>query len=474
MSNPIKTTAALIIDVENMIGGIIKNDLDSVGQDSDKALRYSHFDIGLVCDAVIQMYGSLHFRISIGDIFYSCKRTNFMDLIFLLKKNFHDNLIDVHEVTNFDNVKDRTDFFIYTETLDLAYREESIDSFAVISMDKGFIPLYMKLKQLGKKVTVIGMSESAASGSICRVADSVIFYDELVRRNKAPHRAASEDPPDNDEPQQGAITLVGRGHLADAPEPKDYSDIVKPDDYTLPHGGGAVRGDGVMGVHAYQSDAPQVRAVSLEKPEPVPEPEPEPPLPEWVNFDNYLAALDIRKCVNYVLNCPTLTRDHYAGMCQMVEALFNEALNSNNSKIKLVWLSDLLTNKILAGEGPITPADLQEYFTDPVNFSMISQITYKVIRTLYMADVFTRVPNETNKCNDPFLLGFAEPMPELLVRIFSAVFGFLRYKATPSIPLQPEALAMAFYRRPSESSKREMEDFIQRTGFSGRSFKLLK
>ncbi|MDR2199805.1 MAG: NYN domain-containing protein [Deltaproteobacteria bacterium] len=423
MSNPVKTTAAMIIDVENFIGGYI-HELEQAGLDPSRPPRTGGLDIGPVCEAIIQMYGSLHFRISIGDIFYSCYRTRCMDLNLHLKKNFHDNFVDIHEVTNFDNVKDCSDFVIYTETLDLAYREESIDSFTIISMDKGFIPLYVKLKQLGKKVSVVGMSPAFTPELVHRVVDKVLYYTDLVDITKQP----PADAPPKDAARDSQLVLVSAASQAKGQTQKD------------------------------ETRAPEAAPVG-KKPEIDRFLIPETEFPEWVNFENYGLAEKIIKCVEKVLRCPVLSREHYGYICQMVEHIFREK-TKNGSPIKMVALTDLVTDRILARDDLITSADLQEYNLENKGLDKLaSKLVYKVIRTLYMTAAFNRLPNETNKTNDPTLPSFAEENPELLEHLFSAFFGFLK---VDNLSLDPEPLTMAFYRLPTEENKSEIKEFIRK------------
>ncbi|MDR2405109.1 MAG: NYN domain-containing protein [Deltaproteobacteria bacterium] len=465
MNTQIKTTAALIIDVENLIGSYINYHMDSVGMDANRYQRTINFDIGPVIDAIIQMYGSLHFRISIGDIFYSCKRTNFMDLNILIKKNFHENLIDIHEVTNFDNVKDCTDFVIYTETLDLAYREESIDSFAIFSADKGFMPLYIKLKQLGKKVTVVGMSENQTPANLARIVDNIIYYTDLYEATRPQGQLMDPGQGLDESPAQNKITLISANPGASTliePAFEGEGEGKVQDDFREGQGSAydvSTYGetmssiDGSMYESSISGESPEMAEAPLEK-ELV-----EQELPEWVNFDNYQLALKILKCVENKLNCPVLSRDHYAAICSIIERIFAD-INKRGGKILLTDLSYEITKLILDGRDLITGADLQLYNQDDSSlFTLGDKIAYKVLRTLYMRNVFQRLPNEDAKTPYPTLGTFVNQKPELLENLFSSFFGMLKNQ---NLPIRPEALTMAFYSHPTTESLDEMTEFIRK------------
>ncbi|MDR2339217.1 MAG: NYN domain-containing protein [Deltaproteobacteria bacterium] len=454
MSRPIKTTAALIIDIENLIGGFNKeNGLEGEAVDTIRQQIIQNFDIGPVCKAVQDLYGSLFFRISIGDIFFSCKRTGNLDLINQIKRNFHLNLIDIHDVCNFQNVKNHSDFVVYTETLDLAYREESIDSFAIVSMDKGFIPMYIKLKQLGKSVTVVGMSKSMTPEYPKGIVDHVLYIDELIESFiRIPY-----DMPDNRATNANANSL----HLTVVGTDKPTSSSIistSQDDFG---------NDGI-------SDEPDCGDVGPyfiecgsqgESDEPKPDKRfviPPGELPSWVTLENYLTADKMVKAVENILRVPVLSRDQNACICHMLESIFKEATSTGGS-IKMLQLSDKITQKILEGEEAITPLDFQEY-TQPNKSleGLIDSVVYKVVRTLYMNDVFTKLPYDNKNARDATFTSFREARPDLLARLYAAYFGIIRYQDEERFALVPETLVMAFYAYPTEDARNEMNRFVEK------------
>jgi hypothetical protein len=453
MNNPLKTTAALIIDIENLIGGLIRIEQDNEGTDSNRYLKNLNFDIRPVCNAIIKMHGSLHFRFSIGDIFYSCKRTNNYELSNQIKRNFHDNLIVIHEVTNFDNVKDCSDFVIYTETLDLAYREKSIDSFAIVSMDKGFIPLYTKLKQLGKTVTVVGIADYLTPDCLSSVVDNIIYTTEISDPLKRRFFRPNDNLGVKDAVAPNKFTLVGNVPTIE-PNP---SYPVFSDGKEIPFASPFVSSGN-------QNDTPLVPAPSqlLGMNEEYANDilaMPSEELPSWVTMENFEIAHKIVKSVERVLRCPVLSRDHNASICQLIDSTFKLVVQ-NDENIQLVTLADRVTSKIINGHDIITPSDFNEYNIGNLSVdNLINKIVYKVIRTLYMADVFTKLANEDNRSSNPTLFAYSDREPALLERLFSSFFGIIK-NSEERLPLEAESLTMAFHRYPTEAAKAEMQHFI--------------
>src|SRR6266436_2297138 len=78
--------------------------------------------------------------------------------------------------------KNSADIRLCVDAMDLAYSKEHINTFVVVSGDSDFSPLVSKLKELGKHVIGLGMTEST-SDLLRDNCDEFIYYEDL---GKAP------------------------------------------------------------------------------------------------------------------------------------------------------------------------------------------------------------------------------------------------------------------------------------------------
>src|SRR6267143_6666883 len=75
--------------------------------------------------------------------------------------------------------KNSADIRLCVDAMDLAYSKEHINTFAVVSGDSDFSPLVSKLKELGKHVIGLGMTDST-SDLLRDNCDEFIYYEDLA------------------------------------------------------------------------------------------------------------------------------------------------------------------------------------------------------------------------------------------------------------------------------------------------------
>src|SRR3989442_1286757 len=85
--------------------------------------------------------------------------------------------------------KNSADIRLCVDAMDLAYSKEHINTFVVVSGDSDFSPLVSKLKELGKHVIGLGMTEST-SDLLRDNCDEFIYYEDL---GQSPVLATSMD-----------------------------------------------------------------------------------------------------------------------------------------------------------------------------------------------------------------------------------------------------------------------------------------
>src|SRR5262249_27730977 len=76
--------------------------------------------------------------------------------------------------------KNSADIRLCVDAMDLAYAKGHIDTFVIVSGDSDFSPLVSKLKELGKHVIGLGMTDST-SDLLRDNCDEFIYYEDLGR-----------------------------------------------------------------------------------------------------------------------------------------------------------------------------------------------------------------------------------------------------------------------------------------------------
>jgi uncharacterized protein (TIGR00288 family) len=84
--------------------------------------------------------------------------------------------------------KNSADIRMVVDALDLCYTKAHVDTFVLISGDSDFSPLVSKLRENNKTVIGVGVKNSSADLLVAN-CDEFIFYDDLVRRQRAEAKA---------------------------------------------------------------------------------------------------------------------------------------------------------------------------------------------------------------------------------------------------------------------------------------------
>lgn len=99
--------------------------------------------------------------------------------------------------------KNSADIRLCVDAMDLAYSKDHIDTFVVVSGDSDFSPLVSKLKELGKSVLGLGMTEST-SDLLRDNCDEFIYYEDLGKEQSVSPSISAQLP----ETKQKAFTLL--------------------------------------------------------------------------------------------------------------------------------------------------------------------------------------------------------------------------------------------------------------------------
>jgi uncharacterized protein (TIGR00288 family) len=148
---------ALFIDFENIARCI-------------KDAQYKAFEIKLVLERLVEK-GKVMVKRAYADW------NRYTDY----KRPFHEAAIELIDIPQSRySGKNSADIRMVVDAMDLAHRNEHIDTFAIVSGDSDFSPLVSKLRENDKYVIGLGVKNSS-SELLVGNCDEFIFYEDLTR-----------------------------------------------------------------------------------------------------------------------------------------------------------------------------------------------------------------------------------------------------------------------------------------------------
>jgi uncharacterized protein (TIGR00288 family) len=155
------TNLALFCDFENIALGV-------------RDARYAQFDINRVLERLL-LKGSIVVKKSY------CDWERYKEF----KAGMHQAGFELIEIPHVkQSGKNSADIRMVVDALDLCYTKPHVETFVIISGDSDFSPLVSKLRENDKGVIGIGVKNST-SDLLTASCDEFIFYDDLVREQKA-------------------------------------------------------------------------------------------------------------------------------------------------------------------------------------------------------------------------------------------------------------------------------------------------
>ena len=153
---------ALFIDLDNFAGFCINYELPmDLNQDIRKLTEH----------------GRVVIRKSFGDIY---KIPIYPDEKDRLRYMLQKNLIQHEDVRFINKHKNSSDIKLVIEALSVAYANPTIQVFVVVADDKDYIPLFTKLREIGKTVIGIGSTQSGISEYYRSSCDQVYYHQYLT------------------------------------------------------------------------------------------------------------------------------------------------------------------------------------------------------------------------------------------------------------------------------------------------------
>ena len=152
---------ALFCDFENVALGV-------------RDAKYDKFDIGKVLERLL-VKGSIVVKKAYCD--WERYKT--------FKSTMHEAAFELIEIPHVrQSGKNSADIRMVVDALDLCYTKAHVDTFVIISGDSDFSPLVSKLRENNKAVIGVGLKQSSSDLLISN-CDEFIYYDDLVREEKA-------------------------------------------------------------------------------------------------------------------------------------------------------------------------------------------------------------------------------------------------------------------------------------------------
>jgi uncharacterized protein (TIGR00288 family) len=164
-SNDTKSMA-VFCDFENVALGV-------------REAKYDKFDIGKVLERLL-LKGSIVVKKAYCD----------WDRYKEFKAPMHAASFELIEIPHLrQSGKNSADIRMVVDALDLCYTKAHVDTFVIVSGDSDFSPLVSKLRENDKTVIGVGVKKST-SDLLVAACDEFIYYDDLVREQKARTRKA--------------------------------------------------------------------------------------------------------------------------------------------------------------------------------------------------------------------------------------------------------------------------------------------
>ena len=147
--------------------------------------------------------GKITIRRSYGDLH------KLVELKLINEHNFRqmllNNLIQHEDVIYVNQHKNSADIRLVIDALDIAYTNQHIETFVIIANDKDFIPLFAKLRQMGKQVIGVGGSKIGTSSLYAKSCDAVYYYENICI---TPTGAKEHEPERDLSPEAGFRLLL--------------------------------------------------------------------------------------------------------------------------------------------------------------------------------------------------------------------------------------------------------------------------
>ena len=129
----------------------------------------------------LKQYGRVQVRRSFGDLERNIHNPRDRQGI---RKMLHRNLVLIEDVPFMTLRKNTADIRLVVEALSLAYQNEAIDCFAIVASDRDYVPLFNKLRELGRTTIGIGIDQENVNPNYGEACDILLYYESFFGRRQ--------------------------------------------------------------------------------------------------------------------------------------------------------------------------------------------------------------------------------------------------------------------------------------------------
>lgn len=156
---------ALFIDLENLVGGA-----SSAGIPIDMAPVITK----------LKELGPIRLRKGFGDLKKGMQAVNRDADLDNVRRMFHRNLVEMVDIPYMTAQKNTADMHLILDAISVAFQNPDISHYAILSSDRDYVPLFNKLREIGKTVIAIGVEQNVTPQMVRDASDNTFYYDLLV------------------------------------------------------------------------------------------------------------------------------------------------------------------------------------------------------------------------------------------------------------------------------------------------------
>jgi uncharacterized LabA/DUF88 family protein len=157
---------ALFIDVENLVRAA-----NTIGLPADIAPVLQK----------LKEYGLVQVRRSFGDLERNVDHPRDRNLI---RRMLHKNLVLIEDIPYITRSKNTADIRLAVEAMSVAYQYSDINCFAIVASDRDYVPLFNKLRELGRTIIGIGIDRENINSNYREACDILIYYETLFNNTQ--------------------------------------------------------------------------------------------------------------------------------------------------------------------------------------------------------------------------------------------------------------------------------------------------
>ena len=166
-----QSNIALFVDIENFVGFC-----DSIGL----PMNIEPIIDKLTEGGELIQGGKVTVRKSYGDIHKLNDKRLVDERSF--RRMLLENFVQHEDIPYQNKYKNSADIRLVIDALDVAYTNNNIDVFVVVAEDKDFMPLFSRLRQMGKGVIGIGGSKASTRSLLVKSCDVFYYHENLCHR----------------------------------------------------------------------------------------------------------------------------------------------------------------------------------------------------------------------------------------------------------------------------------------------------